>query len=296
MFGFLSRKKDPLNEPPTAREYLSVQREAPWNNEYSTTLDKPTWEASSSSGSLLYKPSPVYMRPDPATSRRSILSGAQTPSRSPFPPPNRAVSASPLAGQSVLYNESLSGEEFILQRPRRSSLASDEFPIEGHRAPSGQHKRRSTVSSVSPLDEHHYRQPNQASRFSWTNSQAPHTPGQETSRYSVATTASSQPRFRTVESWVGNQASRLDHAQMDRYMQNGVRSGSRSGSRGGTHRPSFSNGQGVAGMHMRYSNAENGGRETPQQYMQHPGTEVPFPKGGRIPSEILDSKIVEREL
>ena len=59
-------------------------------------------------------------------------------------------------------------------------------------------------------------QPKQ-SRFSWTNSQAPKTPLDN--RFSVATSVSSVPRYRTVESWVGVQAGRLDNARLQDHLR-----------------------------------------------------------------------------
>jgi hypothetical protein len=48
------------------------------------------------------------------------------------------------------------------------------------------------------------------SRFSWTNSQAAPTPHDP--HFSINTNRSSIPRFRTVESWVGQQAQRIENA------------------------------------------------------------------------------------
>jgi hypothetical protein len=55
------------------------------------------------------------------------------------------------------------------------------------------------------------------SRFSWTNSQVPKTP--QESRFSVETSASSVPRYRTVESWVGIQVGRIDAEKLQRHLR-----------------------------------------------------------------------------
>jgi hypothetical protein len=59
------------------------------------------------------------------------------------------------------------------------------------------------------------------SRFSWTNSHSPKTPGagDPASRFSIATSTSSVPRYRTVESWVGNQTNRLDERNFQEYLE-----------------------------------------------------------------------------
>jgi hypothetical protein len=48
------------------------------------------------------------------------------------------------------------------------------------------------------------------SHFSWTDSQVTHTPTTSQTHHSISTSRSSTPRFRTIDSWVGNQAARVN--------------------------------------------------------------------------------------
>jgi hypothetical protein len=126
--------------------------------------------------------------------------------------------------------------------------------------------------------------PLKPSRFSWTNSAVPKTPDPKTtaedvSRFSVATTASSVARYRTVESWVGHQASRLEEEAIQNYLEREIEErimGASSKSSGG-------------GSAQRK-------RGDSEQFMYHPGQEVALPRVSLIPSDILDSKVGPREL
>jgi hypothetical protein len=62
------------------------------------------------------------------------------------------------------------------------------------------------------------------SRLSWTNSQAPKTPRDasrfiDTTRYSGVSEPESVVRYRTVESWVGQQAGRYEEARIQERIQ-----------------------------------------------------------------------------
>jgi hypothetical protein len=298
------------------RPYLNRPVDTSWNNTvpvYPSALwEKPIWEMNSSSGSLLSKPIPTYARPDTSSSMRPSVLGLQQPSRSPFPPPNPLPSPSALAERGVLYIDPReSRPQFHFSQPRRASVASStSLPIEGPRR-ADSHKRTSSLSSISPLERmmdsmeergHGRGQsrdvPIKDSRFSWTNSQAPKTPLEQsrldTSRFSVATSTSSVPRFRSIDSWVGHQATRLDEHQFQEYLEMEIENKIQY-----QRPPQASTGIDVAGSSSRSAREKrepyNSGLSA-SFFMQHPGTEVPLPAGSRIPSAILDTKIGPREL
>lgn len=131
------------------------------------------------------------------------------------------------------------------------------------------------------------------SRFSWTNSQSGKT-ANDTSRFSVATSASSAPRFRTVESWVGHQASQLDEHQFQQYLEKEIES------RVSVMGVQPKTAAGLAGAKSAHAVSRMQPYKTDMRdsnyFMQHPGTKVPLPNGSRIPSAILDTKIGPREL
>lgn len=111
--------------------------------------------------------------------------------------------------------------------------------------------------------------PNAQSRFSWTNSQAPRTPGADQSHFSIATSArSSVARFRTVESWVGNQAGRIDEDRVQDHFKQTVP---------------------VPDVPEQYKHRTNASEAT--IFNVHPGNEVVIPRRSRIPSEILDKRV-----
>lgn len=107
------------------------------------------------------------------------------------------------------------------------------------------------------------------SRFSWSTS-APQTPGMKSDRDTIYTTIStdSAPRFRTVNSWVANQAGRVDK-----------------------------NGKDIPSMPPLPLSLQTTGLSDHQRkpsedpaFRYHPGQEIEITKGSRVPSEILDRK------
>jgi len=112
--------------------------------------------------------------------------------------------------------------------------------------------------------------PPKVSRFSWTNSQAPQTPRELDLRYSVATARSSMPRYRTVESWVQQQTGRVEQEQQLREML---------GQKG--QEP-------VPDLPRKYRAPSE---STAPEFRVHPGEEVMIPRGSRVPSEILNTKM-----
>jgi hypothetical protein len=313
-------KKSP--EPKTQRSFAPV---APWNNDqanYGPTLDKSRWDMNSSAGSLIFhKPAPVFSRPDTSSSHRSSPLGMmhQLPSQSRFPPPNPLPSPSPLAERSVLYIDPRESRlQFTMIQPRRASVASSSpvLPIEGPGVDddSISHKRRSSTPSIVQVQavKGLTTSPPKDSRFSWTNSQAPKTP-MDLSRFSIATSASSIPRYRTVESWVGHQANRLDEEVIQGYLEKEIESrmhrmSNRPDASAVTITTTLVAEKDTKESTSRQSNTgppptirRPGGtarhsRLRASDYMQHPGTEVRIPRVSLIPSEILDGKVGQSEL
>lgn len=163
------------------------------------------------------------------------------------------------------------------------------------------------------------RGPNYESHFSWTqSSQAPPTPIEpvtpgENGRLSIATTASSVARFRTVDSWVGQQAGRIPSTQFRNQPHLSYRqSTSTNGGLGQVD-------EGQPGWQQEYiannsvpdvpsvpSQYKQAGPQTHQRqptaysdatvFRQHPGTEVQIPRGSLVPSEVLDAHMIPSAL
>jgi hypothetical protein len=350
-------KPEPSNEEPKLNNQSAHNPRAPLGRPWSIGPLNPRgpirdkeWD-NSSIGSLLNKPVPAFSRGGLASS--PSLLGAQ-PSRSPFPPPNPMPSSSRLAERNMFYLETLENHgQFAssISQTRRASIASSSpvLPIEGpglaSNPPSAsgsdrrQRRRSSTPSIVeisstlAPGESVQRRNDNEEykpSRFSWTNSQAPKTPMDPSSRFSIATSTSSAPRFRTVDSWVGNQTHRLDETRFQDYLEREIEdkisvavsngspplpSNAESPKKGSPpdsneyELPKQSNSSpetASSGRRLHSESREYGkrrkksGRESrlsvPQArdssaFMVHPGTKVRSPRVSLIPSEILDSRL-----
>ncbi|KAF1828476.1 hypothetical protein BDW02DRAFT_238953 [Decorospora gaudefroyi] len=145
-----------------------------------------------------------------------------------------------------------------------------------------------------------------ASRFSWTNSnapQTPHEPSRDTvtppvGRDSFMTQRSSVPRFRTIDSWVNQQSTRVEEQRLKQQfrmtqsttysddevpempavpksvMPGLLRNGSKSGLVGRDIK------------HQRHDTTTT--VQTAPIFKAHPGTEVRFSTHSAVPSEILD--------
>jgi hypothetical protein len=165
-----------------------------------------------------------------------------------------------------------------------------------------------------------------ASRFSWTNSNAPQTPreqGREENtqigRDSYVTTRSSVPRFRTVDSWVNQQTTRVEEQKLkeqfrltltstvysddslDRIPEvpampvnvETLRENSTNLSNALPPRmPGTTPAQplkGLPGKNIRHERHDTRTTvDTAPIFRQHPGTEVRFSTRSAVPSEILD--------
>ncbi|KAI4919618.1 hypothetical protein J4E90_001755 [Alternaria incomplexa] len=154
-----------------------------------------------------------------------------------------------------------------------------------------------------------------ASRFSWTNSQAPQTPHdpsrdtatQPLGRDSFMTTRSSVPRFRTVDSWVNQQSNRVEEQRLKQqfrmtqsttYSEDEVPempalpSSVPKNASGITRQPSAAglsrNGSksGLVGRDIKHQRHDT--QTTAPIFKAHPGTEVRFSTRSAVPSEILD--------
>ena len=291
-----SHKRRPVSKPlpPEPRDQTPPGR--PWAALYAATRDKNIWDVNSSAGSLL-KPAPAFSRQESPSSRRPSIPGGQQPSRSPFPPPNPVPIPSSLADRSVLFVDGRdSRTEFDGGRAATmtSDVSSAVFPIEGpgigddvEQGSDGRRERereeqqlaRSATAAAAARGRGSALKP---SRFSWTNSAAPRTPvltaaagTTDVSRFSVATTASSVARYRTVESWVGHQASRVEEEAIQNYLEREIE-----------ERITAASSTARRGRESKESRAD---------MLMHPGTEVPLPRVSLIPSDILDSRIRPRD-
>lgn len=152
-----------------------------------------------------------------------------------------------------------------------------------------------------------------ASRFSWTNSNAPQTPhevsrdtaAQSIGRDSFMTQRSSVPRFRTVDSWVNQQSTRVEEQRLKqqfRMTQSSTSSGGEINddidtvpempsmpqhlSRGASTR---STGGGLPGKNVKHQRNDTVTTvQTAPIFKAHPGTEIRFSVRSEVPSEILD--------
>ena len=144
-----------------------------------------------------------------------------------------------------------------------------------------------------------------ASRFSWTNSQAPQTP-HDTSRdtlgeplggrESFMTNRSSVPRFRTINSWVNQQSNRIEERKLKeqyRMTQNSDFLDNTAGDDVVPEMPpmpkDYKQSSGLAGKNIKHQRHETSTSVTTAPiFKQHPGTEVRFSTRSTVPSEILD--------
>jgi hypothetical protein len=120
----------------------------------------------------------------------------------------------------------------------------------------------------------------------------------ETSRFSDATSrrSSSVTRFRTVESWVGQQANQLEERSFQEYLEREIQDKILESTpplppkvprKGGP--PPQSSSKGMAGARLVAQNSDS------PFFRAHPGTEVRLPRSSLIPSEILDGKLGPRD-
>ncbi|KIV99447.1 uncharacterized protein PV09_08876 [Verruconis gallopava] len=166
---------------------------------------------------LVPSPEPTYVRPGTSQSNRAV------PTRAPFAPPNKRATPNltpvyvvptpaprtPPQRQIAVESRAPS-PELPLQRPEtRPSSPSRTSSLPQYLA---QMRDAPEATNATPP-------PPKTSRFSWTNSQAPKTPNDPNDRYSVVSEAESVPRYRTVESWVGNQAGRYEERRIQERIQ-----------------------------------------------------------------------------
>jgi hypothetical protein len=146
-----------------------------------------------------------------------------------------------------------------------------------------------------------------ASRFSWTNSNAPQTPhdpsrdtlAQSVARESFMTSRSSVPRFRTVDSWVNQQSNRVEEQRLKQqfrmtqsttYSEDDIPEmpalppSIPKNANGITRQPSTKSG--LVGKDIKHQRHDT--QTTAPIFKAHPGTEVRFSTRSAVPSEILD--------
>lgn len=132
-----------------------------------------------------------------------------------------------------------------------------------------------------------------ASRFSWTNSnapQTPHDPSRDTAiagpgRDSFMTQRSSVPRFRTIDSWVNQQSTRIEEQKLKQQFRM-------------TQSTTYSDEDSVPEMprvpstlSKEVKHARHDTVDTAPIFKQHPGTEVRFSTRSTVPSEVLETRV-----
>jgi hypothetical protein len=120
--------------------------------------------------------------------------------------------------------------------------------------------------SPSPLNLSQTRSKAKSDSGSYSQPTSPRTT--HTSRVSVATSAEPTPRFQTVDTWVHQQASRIDRKQARKDTTS------------------------KQGEHRRHRRRDSGGPppETPSAFRYHPGRVVSWGGASFVPSEVLDAK------
>lgn len=283
-------------------------------------------------GSSLRRPS------TPKASHRSFFEEATPPqglSRAPSNAHSRGSSSPTLLPlQTSLPPRSSNYDDSPPTLPIQRSAS-----FKGSQAPSGySSERNDIVSPEAPGPTYQNfaasrrfttnRGPNYESHFSWTqSSQAPPTPIEpqtpaDNGRISVATTASSLARFRTVDSWVGNQAGRIPSTQLRSQPHLSYRqSTSTNGGLGQVDEgqpgwqqdtpndvpevpsvPSYYKQQPPLPQPPQDSQSQSQHQRQLTSYSdatvfrQHPGTEVQIPRGSLVPSEVLDAHMIPSAL
>jgi hypothetical protein len=280
-------------------------------NPHFSTHQKPIWEVNSSMASLPFKPNMAYARDNSTTRGQTALNNQAVPSQSRFPPPNRIRTPSPIAEPVFFYrnqsSESKVGTQVQVIEQSQETLSDSSlgFPIDGPRTVDVQSQQQSQQLSQQPQQAHKpsfssEKQPQKKgellkdSRFSWTNSQAPKSPP-EASMYSLGTSGSSVARYMTVESWVGQQTNRLVEYQIQQLFDDIIDDRDR-GDLGVSPKSQAPITAAVLPLYASNEILENSmtkeAGDGPKNLMPHPGTEVPIPKQMRIPSAILDDKLV----
>lgn len=140
------------------------------------------------------------------------------------------------------------------------------------------------------------------SRFSWTNSNAPQTPhdpsrdtvNQPIGRDSFMTSRSSVPRFRTINSWVDQQSTRVETQRLKSQFRMTQSSTASDESDKVPEMPNvpatFSKeGKGLPSKNFRHQRHDTTTTvATATIFKAHPGTEVRFSVRSTVPSEVLD--------
>jgi hypothetical protein len=133
------------------------------------------------------------------------------------------------------------------------------------------------------------------SRFSWTNSnapQTPHDPSRDTvnagaiGRDSFITTRSSVPRFRTIDSWVNQQSTRIAEQRLKQQFRM-TQSTTYSDEDSVPEMPTVPKNTNSA-IAKDVKHARHDTIDTAPIFKQHPGTEVRFSTRSTVPSEVLD--------
>jgi len=129
------------------------------------------------------------------------------------------------------------------------------------------------IPELGPLQPANGQAPRQSRKFSWATSAREPQVNRDTI-YTEASVESSPPRFRTINSWVAQQA-----GQVERQKQ----ANDEVGNMPSIPKPLQISKMGTAGVHQRNQSED-------PAFKHHPGDEIEMSKGARIPSTILDTK------
>jgi hypothetical protein len=134
------------------------------------------------------------------------------------------------------------------------------------------------------------------SRFSWTNSnapQTPHDPSRDTvnapalGRDSFMTSRSSVPRFRTIDSWVNQQSTRVVEQSLKQQFRM-TQSTTYSDEDSVPEMPPMPKALNSSSLAKDAKIQRRDTVDTAPIFKQHPGTEVRFSTRSTVPSEVLD--------
>lgn len=282
MFGSKEKRRNSsnANSPP--------RRGDSWNSFQFLSGDaKGTWDQPNSradgASELPRIPRKALVRQGTGASNRPLVSDSKLPGRNPSP--QRLNAALQVLPEEDINHAQSSHPSRQASRRQAPSIqpSSPILPIERSIHEFFEESDASHQSIPTYLREHGlYSSPPKASRFSWTNSNAPKTSND--SRYSIATSTSSVPRYRTVESWVGAQTGRIDPAKFQDHLRREYEASAREPV---PEVPSLPKSPGRRSKLVKHRPHMSDA----SVFRVHPGTRIDIPRTSLIPSEILDARI-----
>lgn len=326
------RWKTPEVTEPLGRDWGT--RYNTWNKRASSWNGKNNWDftdAGLANGTLPQLPGKSLVRPETGASDRPLVNAMQMPGRHSFreqsvrngsvhtlqqPDSLDRRTAGRTRGSTNFYDEKTvlspvsalplpQSPKTRQYTPTPSSIALPTKNPTATRVISDPFGTKSSTSDADSLPLYptnsQTANPEKLSHFSWTNSQAPQTPREP--RYSIATSEASVARYRTVESWVGQQTYAVQERQIRELLQ------IPSTPTQETEAQKLRQTSPPLNLQTQEEMLETDpfpDTELPKQYRhqkklsdasvfrQHPGEVVRVPSGRRVPSEILDRAVGQR--